>query len=88
MDIIMKASGATVAHWTLIDQDDPISTVGCNRYGWFVNQEIPDLPIDNARMTGCGTPPPRPHHHRRQHHHHHSGGDGGNGGGGGISQGG
>src|SRR5215210_7060532 len=83
MDIIMKASGATMAHWTLIDQDDPISDVGCNRYGWFVNQEIPDLPIDNARVTGCGTPPPSPpHHHRHRHHHHHhqhhNGGGGGN----------
>jgi hypothetical protein len=35
-----------------------ISTVGCNRYGWFSDQEISGLPIDNASMTGgCAEPP-------------------------------
>src|SRR5262249_33781037 len=31
--------------------------LGCNRYGWFAEQEIWDLPIDNSIMVGCGTPP-------------------------------
>jgi hypothetical protein len=31
---------------------DHISTVGCNRYGWFTDQEIFGLPIDNAKMEG------------------------------------
>jgi hypothetical protein len=35
----------------------PGASVGCNRYGWFPSAEIPGLPIDNAQMTGCGTPP-------------------------------
>ena len=39
---------------------DAIATVGCERYGWFSNQEIFGLPIDNASMTGWGTPPAPP----------------------------
>ena len=36
---------------------DHISTVGCNRYGWFTDQEIFGLPIDNAKMEGgCAAP--------------------------------
>ena len=31
---------------------DPMSTVGGNRYGWFYNEEIPDLAIDNSLRTG------------------------------------
>jgi hypothetical protein len=29
-----------------------MSTVGGNRYGWIVMDEIPDLPIDNSLRTG------------------------------------
>ena len=36
--------------WTIVA--DPIADVGCNRYGWFSDQEISGLPIDNASMTG------------------------------------
>ena len=57
MEIIPAGGGAATASWT-ITGIDPIGTVGCNRYGWFTNQEIWGLPIDNASMTGCGTPPP------------------------------
>jgi hypothetical protein len=47
--------------WTIESADgsgpDHISTVGCNRYGWFADQEIYGLPIDNASMTGgCAAP--------------------------------
>ncbi len=53
MEIIPAGTSTAVADWT-ITGIDPISTVGCNRYGWFSNQEIYGLPIDNAEMTGCG----------------------------------
>jgi hypothetical protein len=56
MEIIPVGGDTPTASWT-INSGDPISTVGCNRYGWFSNQEIIGLPIDNALMTGvCGTP--------------------------------
>jgi hypothetical protein len=55
MDISHKG-GSSVAQWTLPSTQD--TNVGCNYHGWFANQEIPDLPIDNAQMTGCGTPLP------------------------------
>jgi hypothetical protein len=62
MEIIPVGGSNPAASWT-IDSGDPIASgdpskdVGCNRYGWFSNQEIYGLPIDNASMTGCGTPP-------------------------------
>ena len=57
MQIIPKSGGAPVASWSIVSGDtpdtpDPISTVGCNRYGWFSNQEIWGLPIDNAKIEG------------------------------------
>ncbi len=57
MQIIPVGGGPATASFT-ISGIDPIGTVGCNRYGWFTNQEIWGLPIDNASMTGCGTPLP------------------------------
>jgi hypothetical protein len=62
MEIIPVGSTTATASWTLepgdpISSADPSKNVGCNRYGWFSNQEIYGLPIDNASMTGCGTPP-------------------------------
>jgi hypothetical protein len=57
MEIIPVSGGHATASFT-ISGIDPIGTVGCNRYGWFSNQEIWGLPIDNASMTGCGTPLP------------------------------
>ena len=50
MQIIDVDTSAVVADWTI--EADPIEDVGCNRYGWFSNQEIAGLPIDNASMTG------------------------------------
>jgi hypothetical protein len=65
MEIIPVGSATATATWTVTSGDlivtgDPSTSVGCNRYGWFTNQEIFGLPIDNASMTGCGTPLPAP----------------------------
>jgi hypothetical protein len=48
---IFNSSGGSVASWTIYS-GNAIATVGGNRYGWFANEEIPDLPIDNSRRTG------------------------------------
>jgi hypothetical protein len=62
---IFPAGGAPVADWTWTVESanlgtgvpDAITTVGCNRYGWFSDQEIYGLPIDNARIEGgCVAP--------------------------------
>jgi hypothetical protein len=56
MEIIPVGSNTATASWTI--EADPISIVGCNRYGWFSNQEIFGLPIDNPSMTGgCAEAP-------------------------------
>lgn len=53
MRIFPLGSSTTVpgADWT-IHAGDLMSTVGGNRYGWFANEEIPDLAIDNSLRTG------------------------------------
>jgi hypothetical protein len=61
MQIIDVDTSAVVADWSIVSgpagSPDHISTVGCNRYGWFSNQEIFGLPIDNAKMEGgCAAP--------------------------------
>jgi hypothetical protein len=48
---ILNSGGGSVAHWTIYS-GDAMSTVGGNRYGWFANEEIPDLAIDNSQRTG------------------------------------
>ena len=50
-DILLKSTGASVAHWT-IQPGHAMSGAGGNRYGWFVIEEIPDLAIDNSLRTG------------------------------------
>jgi hypothetical protein len=50
-DIFPLGNSTPVASWT-IHSGDAISTVGGNRYGWFANEEIPDLAIDNSQRTG------------------------------------
>lgn len=58
MRVIHKASNATVGVWTLTDPSDIIGvTVGGNRYGWFVQNEIDDLAIDNSERTGIVSTP-------------------------------
>jgi hypothetical protein len=42
--------------WTL--PGPSIDGVGCTEYGWFANEEINDLPIDNSQMDGCGKTSP------------------------------
>jgi hypothetical protein len=62
MQIIDVDTSTVVASWIIESADadgpDAIETVGCNRYGWFTDQEISGLPMDNASMTGgCAEPP-------------------------------
>ena len=55
MEIFPAGNAVPLHQWT-ITPGHPISELGCNRYGWFAEQEIWDLPIDNSKMVGCGTP--------------------------------
>jgi hypothetical protein len=49
-------SGATVlAGWTLSNPSDVMTTVGGNRYGWLVNNDLP-LAFDNITRTGTIIP--------------------------------
>jgi len=63
VDLTLKnAAGVPLMTWTLSDPSDVIgSTVGGNRYGWFVINEFPFLAFDNAGLVGfqdfCDTPP-------------------------------
>lgn len=59
---IKNAAGIPLMMWTLSDPSDVIgSTVGGNRYGWFVINEFPFLAFDNAALIGfqdfCTVPP-------------------------------
>jgi len=58
MNLINKATNAVVGTWVRSDPSDIIGvTVGGNRYGWFVQNEIDDLPIDNSERTGIVSTP-------------------------------
>jgi hypothetical protein len=58
MRVIQKSTNATLGTWVLSDPSDVIGvTVGGNRYGWFVQNEIDDLAIDNSRRTGIVSTP-------------------------------
>jgi hypothetical protein len=58
MRVINKSTAATVGTWILSDPSDIIGdTVGGNRYGWFVQNEIDDLAIDNSERTGILSTP-------------------------------
>jgi hypothetical protein len=53
MRVIQKSTNTTMGMWVLSDPSDIIgTTVGGNRYGWFVQNEIDDLAIDNSERTG------------------------------------
>ena len=54
VDLTLKNSaGAPLMMWTLSDPSDVIgSTVGGNRYGWFVINEFPFLAFDNSALIG------------------------------------
>ena len=61
VDMLIKdAGGSLVNSWTLSDAGDLISTVGGNRYGWFVNNEFDFLAIDNAQLTATTAKVPEP----------------------------
>jgi hypothetical protein len=55
-DIFALGQSTPIAHQTIDGNhapfSDPMTSVGGNRYGWFSNEEIPDLPIDNSLRTG------------------------------------
>jgi hypothetical protein len=60
MRIIDQATNTPVpgATWIRSDPTDIIGvTVGGNRYGWFVQNEIDDLAIDNSERTGIVSTP-------------------------------
>jgi hypothetical protein len=62
MEIIPVGSATPTASWTIQSPDpiasgDPTKDVGCNRYGWFTDQEMWGLPIDNASINGGCTAP-------------------------------
>ena len=49
---------AALGTWVLSDPSDIIGvTVGGNRYGWFVQNEIDELAIDNSERTGLVSTP-------------------------------
>ena len=54
--------GVPLMTWTLSDPSDVIgTTVGGNRYGWFVTDEFPFLAFDTSELVGfqdfCTVPP-------------------------------
>jgi hypothetical protein len=56
MQVIPQGGNTDHASWD-ITGIDANGTYGCNRYGWFADQEIYGLPIDNAKMEGgCAGP--------------------------------
>ncbi|MEA2607785.1 MAG: large repetitive protein [Chloroflexota bacterium] len=58
MRLINKATNAVVGTWTRFDPSDIIGvTVGGNQYGWFVQNEIDQLAIDNSERTGIVSTP-------------------------------
>lgn len=47
---IFDDGGALLNEWTLSDAGDLIAGVGGNRYGWFPNNELDFVAIDNAQL--------------------------------------
>jgi hypothetical protein len=56
MELLPQGSAVPLHTWTL-PTNFATSDLGCNLYGWFAEQEIQDLAIDNSQMTGCGVAP-------------------------------
>ena len=53
MTVTQKSTGLVMGTWTRSDASDVTGvTVGGNRYGWFVQNEIQDLAIDDSLRTG------------------------------------
>jgi hypothetical protein len=58
MRLINKTTQATIGTWVRSSPMDIIDvTVGGNRYGWFVQNEIDELAIDNSERTGIVSTP-------------------------------
>jgi hypothetical protein len=58
MRVINKSTNAIVGFWVQSVPGDIIGvTVGGNRYGWFVQNEIDELAIDNSERTGIVSTP-------------------------------
>ena len=56
LTLTQKSTNAVIGTWMLTDPTDIIGvTVGGNRYGWFVQNEINDLAIDNSERTGIAS---------------------------------
>lgn len=53
---LRDASGAVVASWQRT-AGDPIAGVGGALYGWFANEEVPDLAVDDSWWLPCLGPP-------------------------------
>jgi hypothetical protein len=55
--LIKDAAGAVIHNWILSDPTDIINTtVGANRYGWFMLQEFSPLAIDNSSRFDIVSP--------------------------------
>jgi len=58
MRIIQKSTGIVMGTWAPSVPGDIIGVnVGGNRYGWFIQNEIDDLAIDNSERTGLLSTP-------------------------------
>jgi hypothetical protein len=58
LQLIQKPTNAVLDTWVLSDPSDIIgTTVGGNDYGWFVQNEIDGLAIDNSFRTGATSTP-------------------------------
>jgi hypothetical protein len=58
MQLIQKSTNAVMGTWVRSDPTDIIgTTVGGNRYGWFVQNEFDGLAIDNSFRTGAISTP-------------------------------
>lgn len=58
MRVINKSTNVVVGTWVRSDPTDIIGvTVGGNRYGWFVQNEIDQLAIDSSERTGIVSTP-------------------------------
>ena len=76
VDFDILRNGASVAHWTIFSDPSfpmPMSIVGGNAYGWFSNEEIPELAIDNSLRTQlCHTGDGDGDMHGNDGHKHHA----------------
>ena len=58
LTVTQKSTSIVMGTWVRSDPSDIIGvTVGGNAYGWFVQNEFPDLAIDNSFRTGAMSTP-------------------------------